>query len=75
MTHPGPLTTRRLPTEPSRLLDDSVRTDVRPDSVQVLGGTLSLRLPTRARVWLSSGLRTVERRGAVWLQRGVPSSQ
>jgi uncharacterized protein (TIGR03083 family) len=30
----------------TRLLGDSVRTGVRPDSVQVLGGTLSLRLPT-----------------------------
>jgi hypothetical protein len=30
----------------TRLLDDSVRTGVRPDSVQALGGTLSLRLPT-----------------------------
>jgi hypothetical protein len=31
---------------PSRLLDDSGRTGVRPDSVQVSGGMLSLRLPT-----------------------------
>ncbi len=30
----------------SRLLDDSVRTGVWPDSVQVIGGQLSLRLPT-----------------------------
>ncbi len=30
----------------SRLLDDSVRIDVRPDSVRVLGGMLSSRLPT-----------------------------
>ena len=29
-----------------RLLDDSGRTGVRPDSVQVFGGTLSSRLPT-----------------------------
>lgn len=29
-----------------RLLDDSVRTDVWPDSVQVIGGQLSMRLPT-----------------------------
>ena len=29
-----------------RLLDDSVRTGVRPDSVQVLDGMLSSRLPT-----------------------------
>ena len=30
----------------SRLLDDSVRTGVWPDSVQVIGGELSMRLPT-----------------------------
>jgi hypothetical protein len=59
----------------SRLLETFRRTGVRPDSVQALGGTLSLRLPTRARVWLSFGLRTAGRRGVVWLQRGVPSSQ
>ena len=41
----------------SRLLDDSVRTGVWPDSVQVIGGPLSLRLPTRLRVWLFFGLR------------------
>ncbi len=29
-----------------RLLDDSVGTGVRPDSVQAFGGMLSLRLPT-----------------------------
>jgi hypothetical protein len=29
-----------------RLLDDSVRTGVWPDSVQVIGGQLSKRLPT-----------------------------
>jgi hypothetical protein len=31
----------------TRLLDDSVRTGVWPDSVQVIGGKLSMRLPTR----------------------------
>jgi hypothetical protein len=31
----------------TRLLDDSVRTAVWPDSVQVSGGKLSMRLPTR----------------------------
>ena len=31
---------------PTRLLDDSRRTGVWPDSVQVFGGTLSMRLPT-----------------------------
>ena len=30
----------------TRLLDDSRRTGVRPDSVQVIGGQLSMRLPT-----------------------------
>jgi len=30
----------------TRLLDDSVRTGVWPDSVQVSGGKLSMRLPT-----------------------------
>ena len=29
-----------------RLLDDSSRADVWPDSVQVIGGQLSMRLPT-----------------------------
>ena len=29
-----------------RLLDDSLRTDVWPDSVQVIGGKLIMRLPT-----------------------------
>ena len=31
---------------PTRLLDDSLRTGVWPDSVQVIGGQLSMRLPT-----------------------------
>jgi hypothetical protein len=31
---------------PIRLLDDSPRTDVWPDSVQVIGGQLFIRLPT-----------------------------
>lgn len=48
----------------SELLDDSQTTGVRPDSVQVLGGTLSLRLPTRVWVWLYSGLRS--RRAPWW---------
>jgi len=58
-----------------RLLDDSHRTGVWPDSVQVLGGSLSARLPTRSRAWLYSGLRPVGHRGVVWLKRGVASSQ
>ena len=44
------------------LLDDLARTGVRPDSVQVLDGTLASGLPTLARVWLYFGLRTVEHR-------------
>ena len=59
----------------SGLLDTFHRIGVWPDSVQVLGGTLALRLPARSRVWLYSGLRTAGHRGAVWLKRGVPSSQ
>ena len=43
-------------------------------SIQVIGGTLSLRLPTRFRVWLSSGLRPVGHRDEEWLKRGLPSS-
>ena len=50
------------------------RTGVRPDSVQVLGGTLSMRLPTIS--WCGSlpvcgpaGCRV-----EAWLQRGLPSS-
>ena len=58
----------------TRLLDDSARTGVRPDSVQAFDGMLSLRLPTGIRVWLSIGLRAVVRRAEVWLQRGLPSS-
>ena len=57
------------------LLETSRRAGVWPDSVQVLGGTLALRLPARSRVWLYSGLRTAGHRGAVWLKRGVPGSQ
>ena len=58
----------------TRLLDDSGRTDVRPDSVQAFDGMLASRLPTRCWVWLYSGLRLVVRRAEVWLQRGLPSS-
>jgi hypothetical protein len=59
----------------SRLLETSRRAGVWPDSVQVLGGTPASRLPIRSQMWLYSGLRTAEHRGAVWLKRGVPSSQ
>ena len=58
----------------ARLLDDSGRTGVRPDSVQVSGGTLSSRLPTAYLVWLAFGLRTAGHRDGAWLQRGLPSS-
>ena len=59
----------------SGLLETFGRAGVWPDSVQVLGGTLSMRLPTeRFWVWLSIGLRTVEHRDGAWLQRGLPSS-
>jgi hypothetical protein len=61
-------------TAESRLLDDSGRTGVRPDSVQVLGGTLFSRLPTQPWVWLSIGLRAAGHRVEAWLQRGLPSS-
>jgi hypothetical protein len=42
--------------------------------IQVIGGTFSLRLPTRSWVWLTSGLRPVDRRDEEWLKRGLPSS-
>ena len=58
----------------SRLLDDSGRTGVRPDSVQVSGGMLSLRLPTCVLVWLNFGLRFRRAPREAWLQRGLPSS-
>ena len=59
----------------SGLLETPGRIGVWPDSVQVLGGSLSARLPTRSRAWLYSGLRPVGHRGVVWLKRGVASSQ
>jgi hypothetical protein len=54
----GPAATRRH----SGLLETSRRIGVRPDSVQVLGGTLYFGLPTCLRVWLYFGLRAVGRR-------------
>jgi hypothetical protein len=57
-----------------RLLDDSLRTGVRPDSVQAFGGMLSLRLPTSligVALFRSACRR---RRAEAWLQRGLPSS-
>ncbi len=57
-----------------RLLDDSHRAGVRPDSVQVPGGRLSSGLPTRSRVWLTFGLQPVGHRDEAWLKRGLPCS-
>ncbi len=56
------------------LLDDSDRTGVWPDSVQVPGGRLSFGLPTRSRVWLTFGLQPVGHRDEAWLKRGLPCS-
>jgi len=50
------------------------RTDIRPDSVQALGGTLYFGLPTCLRVWLYFGLRTAGRRDEAWLKRELPCS-
>src|SRR6188508_3453317 len=60
----------------SQLLDDCRRTGVRPDSVQVLGGRLSSRLPTSMTgvALFRSALPAGAVAGA-WLQRGLPSSQ
>jgi hypothetical protein len=57
-----------------RLLDDSLRAGVWPDSVQVIGGKLSMRLPTRSWVWLTSGLRPAGHRDEAWLKKGLPCS-
>jgi hypothetical protein len=56
------------------LLETSERAGVWPDSVQVPGGTLSIGLPTRLRVWLTSGLQRVGRRDEAWLKKGLPCS-
>ena len=56
-------------------LETSPRTGVRPDSVQVFGGTLSIAAAHRLLVWLSTGLRPAEHRGEAWLKRGLPSSK
>ena len=58
----------------TRLLDDSRRAGVWPDSVQVSGGKLSMRLPTGSQVWLTSGLRPVGHRDEAWLKKGLPCS-
>ena len=46
----------------SGLLETPGRAGVWRDSVQVPGGTLSIGLPTRLRVWLTIGLQPVGRR-------------
>ena len=56
-------------------LETSPRTGVRPDSVQVFGGTLSIAAAHHWLVWLSHGLRPAEHRGEAWLKRGLPSSK
>ena len=58
-----------------RLLDDSVRTGVRPDSVQVLDGMLSWRLPTSVSGVAFSVCVPVGHRAGAWLKRGLPSSK
>lgn len=58
----------------SGLLETLRRIDVRPDSVQVLGGQLSFGLPAHLRVWLTFGLRPAGHRDEAWLKRGLPSS-
>jgi hypothetical protein len=59
----------------SGYLETSPRTGVRPDSVQVFGGTLSLAAAHHLLVLLTSGLRSAEHRGEAWLKRGLPSSK
>jgi hypothetical protein len=72
------LTEPPLPSDASdlqwRLPDDSVRTDVWPDSVQVSGGKLSMRLPTGSLVWLTIGLHPAGHRDEAWLKKGLPCS-
>jgi len=57
-----------------RLLETSHRIGVWPDSVQVPGAMLSLRLPIRIWVWLSFGLQPVGHRDEAWLKKGLPCS-
>jgi hypothetical protein len=59
----------------SGYLETSPRIGVRPDSVQVFGGTLSLAAAHHLLVWLTFGLRPAEHRGEAWLKRGLPSSK
>jgi hypothetical protein len=66
-----PRTARRRALRHSGLLDDSSRAGVWPDSVQVSGGTLSIGLPTRVQVWLTSGLQPAGHRDEAWLKKGL----
>lgn len=63
-----------MPCALRRLLDDSRRAGVWPDSVQVSGGKLSMRLPTCSLVWLATGLRPAGHRDEAWLKKGLPCS-
>lgn len=59
----------------SGLLEDSRRTGVRPDSVQVSGGfALFWAAHSPVRVWLDSGLQPPGTADEAWLKRGLPSS-
>ena len=59
----------------TRLLDDCHRIGVWPDSVQVSGGGLSTRLPTRClRCGSLSVCNPSGTAGEAWLERGLPSS-
>src|SRR5665647_1702654 len=64
----------RFPSSRTRLLETSRRAGVWPDSVQVSGGGLSTRLPTKCRC---GSLPVCSPSGTVdeaWLERGLPSS-
>jgi hypothetical protein len=58
----------------SRLLETSRRAGVRPDSVQVSGGGLSTRLPTKYRCGSLSVCSPPGTVDEAWLERGLPSS-
>ena len=57
-----------------RLLDDSRRTGVWPDSVQVVGGSSSCGCPPAVLVWLAIGLRPADHRDEARLKKGRPCS-
>ncbi|MEJ7741593.1 MAG: hypothetical protein WKF73_03000 [Nocardioidaceae bacterium] len=59
---------------PTRLSGPTAdRIGVWPDSVQVSGGGLFMRLPTGLAVWLSSGLQSVGHRDEAWLEGDCPA--